>query len=362
MSVSKKKNKNKKGKYKHLFKEWAVAISISLGLLLCIHIFLFEMMIVQSTSMEKTIRKGDVIVISKFRYGTRLPQRILPEIFCRTSSNNQYPDFTQLPYKRLPGSDCISHNDFVVFNYPGDYSRPIDKRQHYLKRLIALPGDTLSCKKGHFIVNGHTLSKSPDSQSSYKVYDPKGIVNDSLLKSLDIFEGGAVPGSSLLVLHLTESQADSLKTINKAGYVKPNKDFSNQAVEMSFLQKGRIQWTLEDFGPIIIPAEKMNIRLDTGNIGLYEDIIVHHENNTLEIKNDSIFINDTFVDSYTFKMNYYFVAGDNFHNSSDSRIWGFLPENHIIGKTSFVLASFMGNTAWWKRIRFDRCFKTLSNQ
>ncbi|NLF41318.1 MAG: signal peptidase I [Bacteroidales bacterium] len=356
------KKKKKKSKYKHLFKEWAIAISISLGLLLCIHIFLFEMMIVQSTSMEKTIRKGDIIVISKFRYGTRLPQRILPEIFCRASGNREYPDFTQLPYKRLPGSDFISHNDFVVFNYPGDFNRPIDKRQHYLKRLIALPGDTLSCKKGFFIVNGQTLSKFPNSQSSYKVYDPKDIINDSVLKSLDIVEGGTITGSSMLILHLTQNQADSIKKIISSGYIKPNKDFSNQAVEMSFLQKGGIRWTLEDFGPIIIPAKKMNVHLDTHNIALYEDIIVHHENNNLEVKNDSIFINNTFVDSYTFKMNYYFVAGDNFHNSSDSRIWGFLPENHIIGKTSFILASFRGNTPWWKRIRFDRCFKSLSNQ
>lgn len=319
-----------------------------------------EVMIVQSTSMEKTVLKGDVIIINKFSTGGRFPRRILPQDWASFFSSSTPKIYEQLPYFRMPSKAQLKQSDLIVFNYPGDTSTAVDKRVHFLKRISGMPGDTLRSKNGKLQINGTAVHFPALGQKSYKVPDPRKILTDSVLMAYEISEGGLISGTATYVLHLAQWQLDSLKKIQGLLPIRANEDFSKQTPDNSFIHHIHPQWTFDNFGPLVVPLKNKPIRIHKDNYFVYEDAIRNHEYKTPELRNDSVFINGEHVTDYRFKMNYYFVTGDNYHNSSDSRMWGFVPENHIIGKVSYTLFSFKTQAPWHKSLRVSRCFKSLN--
>ncbi len=249
-------------------------VSITLLVLLVIRVFLFQIMYVDSGSMQNNLFECDYIVVNKLAYGPRLP---MTPLSIPAGNSGKYLTWIHLPYMRGPGYSHISYNDVLVFNLPTEVNAPVDEREHYIKRCVGLPGDTLKIDSGRVFIN----SKQQNAPAS-----------------------------------LTD-----IKTSDKNAY---NPNF--------FPNNSRFHWNLDYFGPIIIPHEGDVLNLSLNTIDLYRKIIIDFENNKIEIKGTDFYINGVKATTYTFKMNYYFVLGDNRHNSVDSRFWGFVPEDHIIGK------------------------------
>jgi len=260
---------------------------------LVLHLFMFQILYVDSASMRNTLFEGDYIVVNKLAYGARLPNTPLSLPF---SNSKSFLNWIHLPYIRIPGYTYISRKDVMVFNLPCDDKLPVDERELYVKRCIGLPGDILKIDSSRVFINNE-LQTEPSNLtkigiSSRSFYNPNFFPNNPLLK-----------------------------------------------------------WNLDYFGPLSIPKKGDSVKLTLNNIDLYRKIITTFENNKLEIKGTSIFINGINTSVYIFKMNYYFVLGDNRHNSIDSRYWGFVPEDHIIGKASMVLYSNATDSAALKTSR-----------
>jgi signal peptidase I len=244
----------------------------SLLLWLFVRIFIFQSFQIPSSSMHPTLIEGDHIFVNKLAYGARIPITPLSLPMSET-----YLDWIQIPYLRLPGFSSVKHDDIIVFNYPMDDDLPIDERKGYVKRCVGLPGDTIKIKKGITAINGkdEITSFKPIRAMDSSIYSPACFPNDA-----------------------------------------------------------RIKWNPDNFGPLYIPKKGESIVLNKKNILLYKRVIEKYEGNILKIKNDSVFINEHYRVTYSFKMNYYFAMGDNRSNSVDSRFWGFVPESHLIGRVS----------------------------
>ena len=283
----------------------------SICLWLLIRIFLFQVFRVPTDSMNNTFKDGDFIVVNKMAYGARIP---ITPLSLHLGNEKHFVDWIAIPYLRIPGYTEVSLNDILVFNLPSEALLPVDERKEYVKRCIGLPGDTILIKQGSVFVNKLFLKELPTQIGWYelKKNDNKNtehfiskIAYDSILKNDN-------------TISLTK------KYLLQEAY-SPN----------NFPNASQIKWNPDNFGPLYIPKKGMKIELNKTNILLYQKIIEQFEHNILTYKNDSVFVNSKFESSYLFKMNYYFVLGDNRYNSIDSRFWGFLPENHIIGKVSF---------------------------
>jgi signal peptidase I len=265
-----------------MFNKAAKFIFTAFLIWLFIHLFFFQVLYVPTVSMVPTLNEGDYIVVNKLSYGARLPITPLSLPF---GGSRVFLDWLKLPYLRLPGLIPVRRNDLMVFNLPAEQELPVDERKLYVKRCVALPGDTFAMDSGRVFIDHRRLTYANEKK-------------DSFLADKNTFNPN----------------------------VFPNHPF--------------FRWNLDFFGPVVIPQMGKSVKLTVYNIYLYKKIIEYFESNKLEIRNSSVYINGRQAESYTFKMNYYFTLGDNRHNSIDSRTWGFVPENHIVGK---VIASYTKN-------------------
>ena len=342
---------------------------------------------------------GDFLFVSKLSYGPKLPNTPLAFPFVHhtmplSKYTKSYVEWIKWPFYRFPGTTTIKHNDVVVFNYPdgdtvalkqqnqsyyglvrqlgrervwndkfnfGDIvARPVDKRENYIKRCIGLPGDTIQIKDEVVFINGKQVEMPYLSQFMYMVKTDGNPINRRILKQLDITEEVQMTESGDQVLTLTQESADKLKQL-------PNV----KAVEKIIQPKGFWQpyifpfdssyaWNVDNFGPLYIPKAGATVQLTLANLPLYERIINAYELNTLEVKNGKILINGKESTSYTFKLDYYWMMGDNRHNSADSRFWGFVPSDHIVGKAVFVWLSLDNNKSLFDgKIRWNKLFRTV---
>ncbi len=376
--------------------EWTSLLLLALISSFAIKTLFVEAYKIPTPSMEETLLAGDYIFVSKLAYGPRLPGTPLAIPFYHNklpSGQKSYSERLEMPYKRLWGFSKVQRDDIIVFNFPeGDtmvvaypgqnyyslvrqYGRdymqsefdiithPVDKRENYIKRCIGLPGDRLAVVDGEILVNGKIWPDRPDKKYKYYVATNGDPLPDPLLDSLKILKNSVNynPVNSLHVLYLTVKNAELLtsypgvRSIQR--YSEPMLSFQNQEI---FPHSPDYRWTGDNFGPLTVPKKGDSIQIDHINLPLYQRIIEVYEKNKIQIIWGDIYINGSPAKSYTFKMDYYFVMGDNHHNSADSRYWGFVPEDHLLGKAVLVWFSIEPDKPFLEGLRKERIFNSIN--
>ena len=394
-----------------------------------IHTYFMQPYIIPTGSLEKSLLVGDFLLVSKFHYGARAPQTVVSFPMVHDTipliKTRSYLKKPQLPYMRLPGLQQIKRNDIVVFSWPADTVRqffkkeagvvkPIDKKSNYVKRCVAIPGDTLTIENGIIHINGEK-SILPDRAKpifGYKAYNAKGISARRLINAgyddltrkflitnisqpildalrphllmianpdpnnyqvltgskglpLNIVQQYRIQAKELLEtqksLFLTLKEAEELPNALTLDSLKRNINTTRTYNDAYFPNNVRYNWNEDQFGPLVMPEKGVTVQLNPKNVALYKKIISDYELNDLEVSGDDIKINGFTADTYTFKQDYYWMMGDNRHRSEDSRFWGFVPEDHIVGKPVFIWMSidgFMDGLRNWN-IRWERVFTTV---
>lgn len=348
-----------------------------------VHTYVIQPYTIPTSSLEKSLLIGDFLFVSKVNYGPRVPMTTvaLPMVHdsIPLTKRKSYLSWPQLPYFRLPAFEHIKRNDIVVFNWPVDtvhyffepkgrpgVIKPIDKKSNYVKRCVGIPGDSLSIKDGFVFINGAKLilPERAKPQYSYKIaFDGKTPVDlQSLIKELDITDGGYFlddqKRDTLVLGALTEASAERFKNTPGVSSVTRIIDKTNDNRIFPHINK----WNQDNFGPIYIPQEGKTVALTNESLPFYKEIITNYEGNTLELKGSKFLINGKETNTYTFKQNYYWMMGDNRHNSEDSRYWGYVPENHIVGKPVFIWMSWDTNGKGINKIRWNRVFTTVDGE
>ncbi len=345
-------------------REWADAIFFALVAATLIRTFNIEAYKIPSQSMEGTLLAGDFLLVSKMHYGARIPMTPIAfplghQTFPLTDIKC-YLDKPSLPYKRLPGFQKVERGDAVVFNFPMEDDRPIDKKTNYIKRCIGLPGESISIDHGQVYIDGKKMNNPDHLQFMYHVITDQRGLNYEGLKKLDIQEVEIIQGSSNeFVMFLEEKQAECISKMAGIAHVQKRLTDPGQSQNVMGIfpedKTAGYQWTVDFFGPLLIPKKELTIQLSDKNISLYRRAIQVYESNQVDVRSGQIYINGQLADSYTFKMDYYFMMGDNRHNSEDSRFWGFVPENHIVGKAWTVWMCMQPAVGF----RFDRILKSI---
>ncbi|MES2590957.1 MAG: signal peptidase I [Bacteroidota bacterium] len=308
---------------------WALAVW------LITRVFIFQTFHIHTNSMHQTLVEGDYIFVNKLAYGARMPVTPLSVSF---GNRHLFLDWIQLPYLRIPGFSTVKRNDILVFNFPGDDALPTDQREQYIKRCIAAAGDTVSIVQGKVLVNGKEVLEYENVLKNYRVTFEGGQIDRAILKLINAEDQKHGFSGNNLTVSLTEKMADSIRHLQHVVSVETQSLQSGYSTHI-FPNTSKVKWGIDNFGPLFIPKCGQQIYLNSSNLIFYKKIIEKYENNTVETRNDSTYINGEYSPFYTFKMDYYFTLGDNRNNSIDSRFWGFVPESHLIGKATGTLFS-----------------------
>ena len=409
--------------------EWVSSIVFAVVAATLVHTYFIQPYVIPTGSLEKTLRIGDFLFVSKFHYGARTPMTTvaapmvhdtIPVLGIRSYLNNP-----QLPYFRLPGFKKVKRNEIVVFSWPADTVRiffkkekgvkkPIDKKSNYVKRCVGVPGDSLAVINGYVYINGQqtVLPDRAMPQYDYMAYSQKG-VSSKLLKELGVTDFnrtyvtsqlnqnqfdqiskyllGSRRGNSgnieLITNHLgiptkairsaglslkeqtdrqrlltiTDDLAEKLNTNAAIDSVVKTIEPKNKKGYNIFPQDNSYAWNNDNFGPIYLPEKGKTVPLNMEVLPVYKKIIKDYEGNTISVNGNQISINGKLTDTYTFKQDYYWMMGDNRDHSEDSRTWGFVPENHIVGTPIFIWMSIDNFRDGWRNwnIRWDRVFTTV---
>jgi signal peptidase I len=354
-----------------------------------VHTYFIQPYTIPSSSLEKSLLIGDFLFVSKVNYGARTPMTAVAAPMVHDTipllNKKSYSSWPQLPYFRFPGFEKIKNNDIVVFNWPRDtlfnmylpadkrYDKPIDKKTNYVKRCVGIPGDNLQIKDGIVFINGKELILPERAKPQYSYY----VVNDGktdidfeyLFKDMNITDGAGFINEqrdTLLIRALTFAGAERLKTVPGIKSVTRVIHKGPEDGVFPDFQDGKPSvtnnWSNDNFGPIYIPQAGKTVALNAQSLPFYKIIITEYEGNTLKVVGNDIYINDKKTTSYTFKQNYYWMMGDNRHNSLDARYFGYTPENHIVGKPIFIWMSWDTNGKGLNKIRWDRVFTTVNGE
>ena len=392
----------RKSPYKKSFiREWTESIVFAVFAAAFIRMFLIEAFVIPTPSMEGSLLVGDFLFVSKASYGIRTPMTVamIPLLHNRIPGMDaeSYLKKPSLKYHRLPALESIDRNKPIVFNWPvGDsvyitnrrsYTvaqverakgriddrelnqkvkkknfvvRPIDKRDHYIKRCLAMPGDSLQIINRQVYVNGIAAENPKNMQFGYYVKVPNNGLNKRVLEKWGIAQTHAdvvMDRAGNNIFFLDSIQVDNLLSISEDVNIIPMSHKGQNSDMFPHDPKISGNWTVDDYGPIWIPKAGVTVDINNENIALYERVISVYENNEYERKNGRIYINGEEANTYTFKQDYYWAMGDNRHNSEDSRAWGFVPHDHMVGKPLFIWFSTK-NANLSDGIRFDRMFKS----
>lgn len=412
--------KNPKNKFLKKVAEWVDAILFALVAVYFINLFIFQMYKIPTSSLEKSLLVGDYLMVNKLSYGPRIPNTPLSFPLVQNTfpiiNTKSYIEWPRWGYKRLKGLGQVKRNDIVVFNYPAgdtvalkspsnqDYYfsvrkntrervwsdknmfgdivyRPVDRRENYVKRCIGLPGDSLQIIENEVYINGTHLQLPKKAQFNYLVETQGGLLNERQFRTLDVsvddhqyvlnrfenadsfFEQIGIERNAegyfnpVYLLPLTK---EAVQTLEKNGWAR-SIHIDNGTIfggDDVYPYIGSLGWTRDNYGPLWIPRKGATIELNALNLALYSRCIVGYEGNTLQKANGQILINGNPETTYTFKYDYYFMMGDNRHNSQDSRSWGFVPEDHIVGKPILIWMSTDKDRKFFNGgIRWNRIFK-----
>ncbi len=391
-----KDGKREKGK-RNATLEWVDAIIFAVVAATIIRMFFIEAYTIPTSSMEKTMMVGDYLFVSKTAYGPKVPNT--PVAFPLVHHTLPFTQFTpsfstiiQNPYRRLKGFGEVERNQIVVFNFPeGDtvvaqrqnesyyglvaqygreklwknydiLVRPVDKRENYIKRCVAVSGDSLYISHGQVYVNGVAQEYFPQMQYNYFIQTNGTPINAKMLDDMRIPKADRLysPQYGVYEMPLTQDELAKIQKLpNITNVVKRDNVDPRAYMQRVFPQAAKLSWTEDNYGPIWVPKKGATVELDSTSLPFYHRIITVYEGNMLEVKDGKIFINDAETSTYTFKMNYYWMMGDNRHNSLDSRFWGYVPEDHVVGKASFVWLSLSPDRKFPMNIRWNRIFRFI---
>ena len=387
---------------KSAFREWIDSIVFAVVAATLIRFFFFEAYTIPTPSMESSLMVGDFLFVSKMHYGVRTPKTPLQVPLTHQkiwgTDLPSYSTLLDLPIKRLPGFSEVKQGDAVVFNVPNfseDGNAPVDLRTYYIKRCIGTPGNTLEIRNAQVYINGKEMVNPPRMQHKYLLYAKQDLQllseeEDAVFKEMGITNGYDATGGpnenftipqyedefknidttkkSKFIYVINTSQAN-VEILKKKSWVE---DISMVIMPRNTREQGdrtndinslplsgnSYLWNRDNYGPLLIPKEGSTIQLDSVNVDKYKYVIKYYEGNKdVVIEGHTIKIDGKIIKSYTFKQDYYFMMGDNRHHSADSRYWGFVPADHVVGKAVFVWMSLDPNKSWFSKIRWSRLFR-----
>ncbi|WP_372974486.1 signal peptidase I, partial [Muriicola sp.] len=411
--------------------EWVSSIVFAVVAATLVHTYFIQPYVIPTGSLERTLRIGDLLFVSKFHYGARTPMTTIAAPMVHDTlpglGIRSYLKKPQLPYFRLPGFTKVDRNDIVVFSWPADTVRaffkkeagvvkPIDKKSNYVKRCVGLPGDSLEIRDGFVYIDGEqlVLSDRAKPQYDYMLYARNGVSSRLLLdvgvsefnrtyvaQSLNpqqlmalrsagfvvygqnnppviLTDSKGIPaevirGLGLSLREITDRERQATLTDEMAAELRANSQIDSVVKILEpkgapgyniFPQSPDYPWNNDNFGPIFIPAKGSTVALNVKVLPLYKKIIRDYEGNTIGVSGNQVLVNGEVAREYTFKQDYYWMMGDNRDHSEDSRTWGYVPENHIVGTPIFIWLSFDNfneGIANWKP-RWDRIFTTVNGE
>jgi signal peptidase I len=355
-------------------REWFDAIVFAVVAATLIRWLIMEAYTIPTPSMENSLLVGDFLFVSKFHYGTRTPRTPLqlPLTHQKIWFTNipSYLDWIQLPTYRLPGIRKVKREDVVVFNIPPrelndgiDY--PIDLKTNYIKRCVGVPGDELKVVNRQLYVNGQPLANPPHMQYSYLV-SAKDEINERNFAKLGLdpddynYLGRPETNRAVYQMFLTKEKAEELKSVPYI--IGVDDDYrTHEGTDMRIFPMSKYTpWNGDNYGALVIPKKGMTIAINDSTLAVYgETIRLYDYNENVKIEGGKLTIDGRELMQYTFKQNYYFMMGDNRHNSLDSRYWGFVPEDHIVGKAFFIWLSIDKYAGLLNKIRWRRFFMLI---
>ena len=375
--------------HKSGLREWTEAIVFAVFAAAFIRMFLLEAYKIPTPSMEGSLLVGDFLFVSKAHYGIRMPMTVAMIPLLHNTiplfGGESYLEKPSLPYYRLPALESIDRNEPIVFNWPvgdsvylspsrsytahqvktsqaaaqdvGDaklITRPIDKKDHYIKRCIAIAGDSLQIIDKQVYINGSPVENPEHLQHAYFL-DAKSL-NRNKLDELNI----AVSHDPRYPSFLSDEDIKVLRSMDPSIELQPYQPVPQASDLFPFDKQHFGSWTVDNYGPIYIPKKGATVALKPETIALYRRVIDVYEGNDYREENGQYIINGVPSTTYTFKQDYFWAMGDNRHNSEDSRAWGFVPHDHIVGKPLFIWFSTkngnLSNGVNWNRI-FTSAYK-----
>ncbi len=368
--------------------EWTSSILFAVVAATLVHTYFMQPYVIPTSSLEKSLLVGDFLFVSKFHFGARTPMTAVAAPMVhdtipllkvksyiaedRREKTTSWKNKFQFPYFRFPGFQDIKRNEIVVFNQPADtmyhmykpadryYYKPIDKKTNLVKRCVAIPGDSLEVRDGYVYINGekNVLPDRAQLQFSYLV-QPKSVqFNPKVMNErYDITDPFGIINNqnTYKFVGISDAALNKFKDHPNVGSIDPIKQEQGIRGQSIFPDDPYYNWNNDWFGPLYIPEGGKTIELNLDILPLYKRIITEYEGNTLSVKGNQIFINNELASTYTFKQDYYWMMGDNRHNSLDARVWGFVPFDHVVGKPVFIWMSWNGI----KNPRWHRFFTTV---
>ena len=376
--MAEQENKKPK-KQKSAMREWWDSVLFAVVAATLIRGLFLEAYTIPTGSMEKSLLINDFLFVSKVHYGARTPKTILQIPLTHQkiwfTEIPSYSDAIQIPNFRLPGFTSVKNGDVVVFNYPGCPERPdtyggydkypVDLRTNYIKRCIGIGGDVVDIRNSEVYVNNKKFDNAANTQKYYSI-ETNTNVNEKLFEKLGIENKGerSENGKIYYSINSTESALAELKKYDFVTNIFPDiiakGDTSDQNYNAFPHQTTLFSNNRDNFEPFTVPKKGMKIQLTEKNIAMYKSVItVFDLNKNAEYKNGKIFIDGKQVNEYTFNQDYYFMMGDNRYESDDSRFWGFVPADHIVGKAVFIWMSIDANGSLLNKIRWSRLFSLI---